>query len=203
MPNSTDLNNTHIQDFLFENFVGDIREWGAPIRPWIEPANDHHLKASRMLKVPVSLTLAGLFRSSLVAHTAFTLLQGTPLQMPLGRKSLFSTFTQTPVRLLLSHISASTYRSYNASASNIRTKDIFAKTQTGAPVDVMCDPETVRVSLALPRQKHDEWAVPFFFLRSTTMLVSNAGMVILYALLQVFRKKVPSFFFVFRRWKKT
>ena len=145
MPNSTDLNNTHIQDFLFENFVGDIREWGAPIRPWIEPANDHYPKASRMLKVPVSLILAGLFRSWLVAYTALTLLQGTPLQMPLEKKSLFSTFILTLVRLLLSHISVFAHRSYNASASNIRTKEIVARTQTGAPVDVMCDPETVRI----------------------------------------------------------
>ena len=42
----------------------------------------------------------------------------------------------------------------------------------------------------------------FFFLRSTTMLVSNAGMVILYALLQVFRKKSPKFFLCFSTLKK-
>ena len=147
----------------------------------------------------MSLTLAGLFRSSLVAHTALTLLQGTPLQMPLGRKSLFSTFTQTPVRLLLSHISASTYRSYNASASNIRTKDIFAKTQTGAPVDVMCDPETVRVSLALPRQKHDEWAVPFFFLGQQRCWFQMLEWSFYTHSCRSLEKKVPSFFFVFRR----
>ena len=106
-----------------------------------------------MLKVPVSLILAGLSRSWLVAYTALTLFTRYSVANATGKEvAILDLYPNTSTPSLLSHLSVLTYRSYNASASNIRTKDIFARTQTGAPVDVMCDPETVRV----PSLHHDK-----------------------------------------------
>lgn len=88
MPNSTDLNNTHIQDFLFEYFVGDIRD-----TPYVE---------------------------------------GSCVSDPCWYSVANATGKEVAILDL-----------YPNTTSNIRTKEIFARTQTGAPVDVMCDPETV------------------------------------------------------------
>ncbi|KAJ3574363.1 hypothetical protein NP233_g1817 [Leucocoprinus birnbaumii] len=88
MPNSTNLNNTHIQDFLFENFVGDIKD-----TPYVE---------------------------------------GSCVTDPCWYSVPNATGKEVAILDL-----------YPGTASNIRAEDIFARTQSGASVAVMCDPKTV------------------------------------------------------------
>ncbi|KXN83335.1 putative exopolygalacturonase C [Leucoagaricus sp. SymC.cos] len=87
-PNSTDVNNTHIADFLFENFSGVIRDI-----PFVE--------------------------GSCVTDPCWYFVPNAT-----GKEvAIFDLYPDT--------------------ASNIRTKNVSARTQTGAPVAVMCDPATV------------------------------------------------------------
>ncbi|KAF9449975.1 glycoside hydrolase family 28 protein [Macrolepiota fuliginosa MF-IS2] len=87
-PNTTSPNNTHIQDFLFENFMGVIKD-----TPYVE--------------------------GSCVTDPCWYFVANAT-----GKEvAIFDLYPNT--------------------TSNILTRDIFAKTQTGAPVDVMCDPTTI------------------------------------------------------------
>ncbi|KAG5732641.1 putative exopolygalacturonase C [Termitomyces sp. T112] len=88
-PNSTSTNNTHIQDFLFENFVGVI--------------NDS----------------ANYFEGSCVSDPCWYFVEGAT-----GREVVI-------------------FDLHSNTATNIVAKDIFATTESGDPVAVMCDPTTV------------------------------------------------------------
>ncbi|KAJ3715867.1 pectin lyase-like protein [Lentinula raphanica] len=87
-PNSTTVNNTHIEDFLFENFVGTIRDV-----PYVE--------------------------GSCVTDPCW-----------------YAVTNATGKEVIILDL-------YPNTTSNILAKDIFAKTETGAPVAAMCDPSTV------------------------------------------------------------
>ncbi|KAL4251280.1 glycosyl hydrolase 28 family protein [Abortiporus biennis] len=87
-PNSSSTNNTHIQDFLFQNFVGTIED-----TPYVE--------------------------GSCVTDPCWYFVPGAT-----GKEvAIFDLYPDT--------------------ASNIVAKDIFAKTETGAPVAVMCNSTTI------------------------------------------------------------
>lgn len=87
-PNTMNPNNTHVEDFLFENFSGVIRD-----APFVE--------------------------GSCVTDPCW-----------------YAVPNATGKEVVIFDL-------YPDTTSNIRTKNISAKTQTGAPVAVMCDPTTV------------------------------------------------------------
>ncbi|KAJ3574359.1 hypothetical protein NP233_g1824 [Leucocoprinus birnbaumii] len=90
-PNTTNPNNTHVQDFSFENFSGIIRD-----TPFVE--------------------------GSCVTDPCW-----------------YAVPNATGKEVIIFDL-------YPGTASNIRTQNISAKTKTGAPVAVMCDPATVSAS---------------------------------------------------------
>ncbi|KAJ8085226.1 hypothetical protein PM082_004020 [Marasmius tenuissimus] len=99
-PNSSTINNTHVQDFTFENFIGDIKDV-----PYVE--------------------------GSCVTDPCW-----------------YAVPNATGKEVIILDL-------YPDTATNIVAKNIFARTQTGAGVAAMCDPETVR------------------FLRSSTLLTDS------------------------------
>ncbi|RDB24421.1 putative exopolygalacturonase C [Hypsizygus marmoreus] len=88
-PNMTSTNNTHIQDFRFENFAGTIDD--SP----------------------------DFFEGTCISDPCWYFVPGA---------------TGKEIAIL---------DLYPGTASNIVAKDIVAKTKTGSPVAVMCDPETI------------------------------------------------------------
>ena len=101
-PNSTSMNNTLIEDLLFDNFSGTINEC-------VLPRIRHDTSSNSILpsvnldssKAPVSPTLAGI--CSAIFHGCASVLNmlwgpGTTLKVRLERRSSSLTSTPTPVR---------------------------------------------------------------------------------------------------------
>lgn len=106
-PNSTSVNNTHIQDFTFENFAGVIREY-----VYFPRSASSHSDTSCVCSEPYK--------------------EGSCVTDPCWYAVANATGREVAILDL-----------YAGTATNIVAKNIFARTQTGKPVTVMCDPATI------------------------------------------------------------
>lgn len=127
-PNTTSPNNTHIEDFLFQGFTGTIEEY-----------------AIVSLFVDISFNVVPL-------KTSKPYVEGSCVSDPCWYAVPGATGKEVAILDLYPgtgapHISHED-RAVNSSdirciATNVLVKDIFAKTETGAPVAVMCNSSTV------------------------------------------------------------